>query len=171
MGTGTGLYAHHFDNSDLTALMVTRVDPTVDFAYGNGSPSPSIAASNFSSRWEGDVEARYSETYRFYALSDDGVRLWVNGVQLINDWTGHGPIEFAGDIALVAGQHYSIRLEHYHNGGSPSTIKLSWSSLNQTKEVVPATQLYPATPPVPTPVGTGTDSTGASLRQQRLHGA
>ena len=105
-GTGTGLYAHHFDNSDLTALIVTRVDPTVDFAYGNGSPSPSIAASNFSSRWEGEVEARYSETYRFYTLSDDGVRLWVNGVQLVNDWTGHGPIETFGDIALVAGQRH-----------------------------------------------------------------
>ncbi|HEY5921606.1 MAG TPA: CARDB domain-containing protein, partial [Kofleriaceae bacterium] len=155
VGTGTGLFARHFDNSDLTALVVTRVDPGIDFAYGSGSPSPSIGGDDFSSRWEGEVEPRYTETYRFFTLGDDGVRLWVNGVLLVNDWTAHAPTERWGDITLTAGQRYSIRLEHFE-GGSGATIKLSWSSPNQLKEVIPATQLYPATPVTPTPPGTGT---------------
>ena len=30
-------------------------------------------------------------SYTFQTLSDDGVRLWVNGTQVINNWTGHAP--------------------------------------------------------------------------------
>ena len=33
------------------------------------------------------VQPRLSETYTFHTLSDDGVRLWVNGNRVINQWT------------------------------------------------------------------------------------
>ena len=43
---------------------------------------PPLTADTFSARWTGQIEAPYSGTYTFYTVSDDGVRLWVNGVQL-----------------------------------------------------------------------------------------
>jgi len=39
-----------------------------------------------------------------YTQSDDGVRLWVNGQALVNDWTDHATTETSGAIALTAGQ-------------------------------------------------------------------
>ena len=42
-GTGTGLSATYYNNIDFTGTTVTRVDPTVDFAWGTGSPAPPSA--------------------------------------------------------------------------------------------------------------------------------
>ena len=44
---------------------------------GSGSPAPSFAADSFSARWTGEIEPRYSETYKLSIISDDGVRLWL----------------------------------------------------------------------------------------------
>jgi hypothetical protein len=86
--------------------------------------------------------ARYSETYTFYTTSDDGVRLWVNGQKLVDNWTNHGPTENSGTIALAAGQKYSIVLEYYENTGG-AQIQLAWSSASQVKQIVPQGWLYP----------------------------
>jgi LmbE family N-acetylglucosaminyl deacetylase len=141
-GTGTGLLGDYFDNSDLTSLRASRIDATVDFDWGTGSPDASIAADTFSAQWNGRVEPRFSETYTFYTVSDDGVRLWVDGRLVIDNWTFHAPTENSGTIALVAGQQYDIELE-YFEGSSGAVAKLLWSSASQPKQIIPQTQLYP----------------------------
>jgi hypothetical protein len=94
-------------------------------------------------------------------MSDDGVRLWVNGQQLVNNWTDHGPTENSGTISLTAGTRYSVRLEYYERGGG-ATAQLSWSSSCQTKGIVPATQLYPASAPPSDPAQYGFESSAQS---------
>jgi glucose/arabinose dehydrogenase len=138
---GTGLSATYYDNIDLTGPSVSRTDATINFDWGSGSPATGIGADTFSARWTGQVQPRYSETYTFYTTSDDGVRLWVNGQQLINNWTDHASTENSGAIALTAGQKYSIRMEFYENGGG-AVAKLSWSSASQPKQIIPQAQLY-----------------------------
>ncbi|MCY7282712.1 MAG: hypothetical protein LH679_04555, partial [Cyanobacteria bacterium CAN_BIN43] len=94
VATGLGLLGQYFDNPDLTNLKLTRTDPTINFSWISGeSPGIEIAPTTFSARWTGAVEAEYSESYTFYTASDDGVRLWVNGQELINNWTDHGSTE------------------------------------------------------------------------------
>ena len=88
-GTGTGLSATYFNNADFTGTVVSRIDATVDFNWGTGSPASSIAVDTFSARWTGQVEAPVTGAYTFYTVSDDGVRLWVNGQQVVNNWTDH----------------------------------------------------------------------------------
>jgi hypothetical protein len=151
-GTGNGLSATYYNNIAFTGTTVTRVDPTVDFVWGSGSPAPSIAADTFSARWTGQVEAQFTGTYTFYTVSDDGVRLWVNGQQVINNWTDHAPTENSGTIALTAGQRYDIRMEFYENGGGASA-RLLWSSASVPKAVIPSTRLYAGVaPPTPTTI-------------------
>src|SRR6185503_14018078 len=101
-GGGTGLSATYFDNIDFTGTAVTRVDPAIDFSWGSGSPAAAIAVDTFSARWTGEIEAPYTGTYTFYTLSDDGVRLWVNGVPVVNHWTNHAAYEDRGTISLAA---------------------------------------------------------------------
>jgi hypothetical protein len=140
---GTGLRGDYFHNMDLTNQALTRIDPTVNFTWPRGtSPDPSIHEETFSVRWTGQVKALYSETYTFYTVSDDGVRLWVNGTQLVNNWTNHGAAENSGSIALVAGQKYDIVMEYYDNTFD-ATAKLLWSSPSQAKQVIPQECLYP----------------------------
>ncbi|MEH2175964.1 PA14 domain-containing protein [Nostoc sp.] len=138
---GDGLKAEYYDNMDFTNLKVTRTDPTVNFNWGADSPAPSIDADSFSARWTGQVEAKYSETYKFYTTADDGVRLWVNGQQIINQFIDQPATESSGSIALVAGQKYDIKLEYYENK-SNAVSQLRWSSTSQAKEIIPQSQLY-----------------------------
>lgn len=148
--TGTGLYAEYFNNVNLSGSpTLTRTDAVVDFTWGQGSPHASLPIDNFSVRWTGRVQPQFSETYTFYTLNDDGTRLWVNGVLVINDWTGHGATEFSGNITLTAGQQYDIVLEYFESIGD-AIVRLSWSSPSTAKAVIPQARLYPVTPPPPT---------------------
>jgi hypothetical protein len=143
-GTGTGLAATYFDNMDFTGTTVSRTDPTVNFNWGTGSPSPSIGVDTFSARWTGQVQAVESGNYTFRTNSDDGVRLWVNGQLIINNWTNHAPTNnTSAAMTLTAGQKYDIRLEYYENTGG-AVMKLLWERPGQTTYVViPQSQLYP----------------------------
>jgi hypothetical protein len=89
------------------------------------------------------VQPVYTETYTFYTQSDDGVRLWVNGKLLIDNWTDHAATQNSGTITLTAGQKYSIKMEYYENSGG-AVAKLSWSSPSQAKQVIPKARLFPA---------------------------
>ncbi|MCY3019443.1 MAG: PA14 domain-containing protein [Planctomycetota bacterium] len=142
VGTGDGLMAYYFNTNSLTGpLVLRRVDATVNNDWGGNAPSPQVNATDFSVRWLGQVEAQFSETYTFYTVSDDGVRLWVNDTLLVDNWTYHGPTENSGSIALAAGQKYDIKMEFFQGGGG-SVAKLLWSSPSQDKQVVPQSQLY-----------------------------
>ena len=137
-----GLRGEYYDNKDLTALTLTRTDPTVNFSWGPASPDPSLGAESFSVRWTGSIKADHSQTYTFYTTSNDGVRLWVNGQRIINNWTDHGATEDRGTITLQAGQWYPIKLEYYESSGS-SIINLSYSSASTAKQVIPSDHLSP----------------------------
>lgn len=140
---GTGLQAQYFDSKNFNDLKVTRVDSAVDFDFGASTPDPTIAPDTFSIRWTGAVKASATANHTFYTLSDDGVRLWVNGVQVIDNYTIHTATENFGTIGLVAGKVYDIRLEYFEQTG-PAIIRLSWSHPGMSKSVVPQAALLPA---------------------------
>jgi glucose/arabinose dehydrogenase len=141
IGTGNGLTATYFDNIDFTGATVTRIDPTVNFDFGSGSPAAGIGPDTFSARWTGQVRAQFTEEYTFHTISDDGVRLFVNGQQIINNFTDHSPTENTGTIALTAGQNVDIRMEFFENGGG-AVAKLLWSSPSTPRSVIPRSQLF-----------------------------
>jgi hypothetical protein len=140
--SGIGLYGEYFDDTAFASAKVSRIDASINFDWGAGSPDASIGADSFGVRWSGAVEAAYSEPYTFTTLSDDGVRLWVNGTLLVDNWTVHGPMENSGTLALVAGRKVEIRLDYYESGGG-ATVKLFWASAKQAREIVPQNRLYP----------------------------
>ncbi len=139
---GGGLMGDYFYGTGFNSLAFSRVDGAVDFDWGTGSPDPSMGPDAFSVRWTGFVMPRYSETYTFTTTSDDGVRLWVGGNLLIDNWTDHAATEDSGAVALEAGRPYEIVLEYYENGGD-ALIKLYWSSPSGPREIIPAERLMP----------------------------
>ncbi len=144
IGNGTGLLGEYYDELFFTGTQVLRTDTTINFSWAAGIPVGGIAADTFSVRWAGQIQPLYSGSYTFYTTSDDGIRLWINGQRVVDNWTVHSSTVNQGTITLSAGQKYSIRLEYFENGGD-ALAKLEWSSDLQTRQVVPATQLYPAT--------------------------
>lgn len=142
-GNGTGLLATYYNNMNFTNQVLQRVDPEINFNWGTGSPESRIDPNTFSVRWEGLVEAPTSGTYTFYTMSDDGIRLWINNQQIINNWTDHGPTEDLGTITLTAGQQVPVRMEFYENGGG-ALAELRWSTSGIPKQIIPRGYLYPA---------------------------
>lgn len=140
-GGGDGLKGEYFDNADLTALKETRIDPRVSFNFGRGSPFPTIGANSFSVRWTGELLAPVTGSYRLSTTSDDGVRLWVNGQQLVNNWTNHSATTNTGTIALTAGQRYAIKLEYFEQSGD-AQIQLAWTVPGGARTVIPQSQLF-----------------------------
>jgi glucose/arabinose dehydrogenase len=146
IGGGNGLRAEYFDNIDFVGTSVTRIDPTVNFNWGSGSPDPTIASDTFSARWSGQIQPRFSETYTFFTNTDDGVRLFVNNQLVIDNYRDQSPTERSGTITLQAGQKYDIRMEYYERTGG-AVAQLSWASASQTKQIVPQSQLFGTLPP------------------------
>jgi hypothetical protein len=136
-----GLDATYYDNVGFTGAEVTRTDPTVDFNWGNGSPDPAIGVDTFSARWTGQVEAPVSGQYTFTTNSDDGVRLFVDGKQIVDNWTDHGPTDNSGTATLEAGKRYDIQLDYYENGGG-AVARLHWSYPGQSRQAIPSGRLF-----------------------------
>jgi hypothetical protein len=174
VGTGDGLAATFFDNENLTGTTATRTDRSIDFNWGTGGPASGIGGDTFSARWTGQMLAQHTQEYTFHTLSDDGVRLWVNGQQIINNWTAHAPTENVGRIRLEAGKKYDLKLEYFERSAG-AVLKLYWSGANTAKQIVPTTQLYavrPVTPPSgidPTPVP-DPDPVPAPTGMTNIHG-
>ena len=147
VGTGgTGLTGSYYNNMDFTSLVTTRIDSAVNFDWGS-TPPASLGAGTYSVRWTGRVLAPETGTYRFSTRTSDGVRLWINGVQVINDWNDQAANLWndSAAITLTAGQQYHLIMEYYDNA-SPSTARLYWympSRPYQAATVIPQELLFP----------------------------
>lgn len=135
-----GQYYHGTAGDPWRQLILERIDLTINFNWAGASPAASINADGFTVQWTGMVTVPASATYTFYTVTDDGVRLWVNGEQIIDNWTDHGSTTDSGDIALMSGKQYEIILEFYENGGS-AQCELSWESPSITREIIPSQYL------------------------------
>jgi hypothetical protein len=141
--TGTGLAGAYFNNLTLSGTPVLQRTEAVNFGWAGGSPGPGVNADRFSVRWVGRVEAVSTGVYRFQTNSNDGVRLWVNGVLIIDNWTDHSTTtNTSGTVDLTKNVRYSVVLEFYDNTG-PAVARLRWQRPSETTFVaVPANRLY-----------------------------
>jgi hypothetical protein len=144
---GTGLRGDYFDGSmlelgDTGALDASHPAEAVDFDWGTGRPDPVVDNDWFSVRWSGQVMPLYSETYTFRTLSDEGVRLWVDGKLIIDHWLTQTATSRTGTIALSAYRRYDIKLEYFEQTGS-AVARLYWSSPSQASEIVRKACLFP----------------------------
>ena len=165
VGTGSGLAGQYFALPNLKGRPLQRVDAQI-----NTNPAPSgIPANDWSARWSGEVQAPFSGEYTFSTVSDDGVRLWVGGQKLIDDWTDHTAKENSGAITLEKGQRYPLMMEYYQRDQG-TTYQLMWALPSRDKVLVPTAQLYPAPQKeiAPDLVGTGKGLTGTYFDNAKL---
>ena len=162
-GNGTGLRGDYYNFINLTgAPVLTRTDATVDFDFGTGSPGGNTLSDYFSARWTGQIQSPIAGDVTLTTISDDGVRLYLNGQLIIDNWTYHAPTtNNSSPLSLVAGQKYDVRMEMYENTGG-AVAKLHWSYAGQADQAIPRQYLYPAstvyTAPTATPLELTTEN-------------
>jgi LysM repeat protein len=124
VGPWTGLYYNNVNFEG--APVVVRQDGAINFDWGLGNPHPSINADNFSVLWTTTANFREG-TYRFYATSDDGVRVYVDDRLVVDGWSVHPAQGYFGDIDLSAGYH-TVRVEYFEQRDR-SLIQVNWARL------------------------------------------
>jgi endo-1,4-beta-xylanase len=129
-----GLRAKYFNNNNLSGdAVVTKVESNINFDWGTGSPE-GVNTNNFSALFEGSLTPKYTELYTFTTEADEGLRVWVNGVKLIDRWAFHKFTDYS-KLKLEAGKKYAIRIE-YNEVSDGAKLQLAWESLSQAKEII-----------------------------------
>lgn len=113
-------------------------------AAGPTGLSPVSTTGAYSVRWTGQILPQYSETYTIDFRSDDGAKVWINGVLLIDRWSTQSANDYTNTIALQAGIPYDIQIEYFNNGTGNAEAKLYWWSASQVKQIIPQSRLFPA---------------------------
>jgi len=109
-------YGEFFNNEELAGDPVaTHRVPYIGFEWGTGSPLPGVWQDHFSARWTRKIHLN-TDHYRFCAMSDDGVRIWVGDTLVLDEWHAS-----AGDARCNAYWAktgvYDVKVEYYEHGG------------------------------------------------------
>lgn len=113
--TPSGWRATFFNNQTLEGdPVLLRGDQEINFDWGLGAPDPAVNADQFSARWS-KTEYFETSTYRFSATSDDGIRVYLDGELIIDEWNDHSKTTFTAERIITAGNH-DLKVEYYENG-------------------------------------------------------
>ncbi len=101
----TAWHATYYNSTDFSGPIVFQRDERKPcWNCGWGSPAPGVNADNFSIRWTNTSYA-VGGTYRISVKTDDGARISVDGVQILNSWQVQAATGYFVDIQLSAGWH------------------------------------------------------------------
>jgi len=120
-----GEYYSHRDLIGAPALV--RNDAEINFNWESAAPAMGLPADGFAVRWTRTLSFQEG-TYRLFARSDDGVRVWLDGELIIDQWHDAAGATYTVERALSAGAH-ALRIEYYENRGL-AQIQFGWERLN-----------------------------------------
>ena len=142
-------HGQYFNNITLTGTPVLdRCDPAINFQWGSGSPGAGVNVDGFSAVWTGAFDFQAGTT-TFSAGADDGIRLYVDGTLVIDQWKDQAFTTYTAARSLIAGSH-QIRVEYYENTGSATAV-VSWQT---------AATNHPPTPTIDSPSSSVTYAVG-----------
>ncbi|MCS7220955.1 MAG: PA14 domain-containing protein [Anaerolineae bacterium] len=119
----------YYGNRNLVgAPLLVRNDVEINFNWGLGAPAANLPADNFSVRWTRTLSLSPG-TYRFYALSDDGVRVWLDGELIIDQWHEAPGVTYSAERTLSTEMH-TLRVEFFEAQGT-ALIRLWWERISE----------------------------------------
>jgi beta-glucosidase len=134
-----GLHADYFNNMKVEgAPTLSRVDATIDFAWGDTGMSPQLLK-NYSARWTGVLVPPATGEYFIGFSGQDGYRVWIDNNLVVEDWRVHHPASIeTKKMNLERGHAYAVKIEYFQDVRS-AEARLIWSPPDQAvKEAVEA---------------------------------
>lgn len=135
----SGLTGEYYAGMNFDKKVATRTDTVVNFDWGTDAPMKGMPQDSFTDRWTGKIVAPETGEYCINTITDDGARVWVDGKQIIDDWTDHAPLINSGKAHLEAGKSYEVKFEFF-DYWLGAVAQLRW---------IPPSQQKPDTIPLP----------------------
>lgn len=152
-GQGTGLltefYISHnpIPTVDGLTKVGEQIQPNVDINWSdNIEPIAGLGTNHYTVKWTGKITAQVTGRHIITAASDDGLKLTIGGVEVINQWRKMAVSEGlqTGEIVMLAGETYEFELYYFENEGF-SQEQLTWEGPGLSAQVIPGTQFYTPT--------------------------
>ncbi len=165
-----GLKGEYFSMSapgarDFAELGGTLLDPQINFS-GLTSTFQELngRTEHTTARWSGQIEAPTTGDYTFYAIGDNGFRLYIDGEPVIDHWEPDWDREqTSAAIRLNAGEKHDFRLEMFQDFGGANMF-LRWAGPGLSKQLVPMSAFTPPEGFEVYPVETSVAADGRRLR-------
>ncbi|MGQ9910126.1 MAG: SH3 domain-containing protein [Candidatus Flexifilum sp.] len=156
-GFGTGWTVQYFNNNALsgTPILTETLPGGINFTWGTGSPNPAVPADNFSARYT-SVQNLQAGTYEFVVSSDDGVRVFIDNVLVLDRFFARVLTTDRFTLNLTAGAHtFTVEYVEYTD---QAALSFQWflTSVGGTPGVPGGGILPPGVTPTfgPTPTAT-----------------
>jgi len=130
-----GLLGEYFSDRRMRKPVFQRIDPSIEFSWGGGSPAPGVPSDNFSARWSGWLMPPFTQKFYLRAEADDKALLIVDGKR-----HQHGSRH---EFSPRPNGRYSLRLEFEELQGDAS-VRLFWSTDSMGEQIVPKEAFQPA---------------------------
>ena len=134
-----GLLGYYWNSDEFTEFEYTRIDPVIDFQWGNGGP-PGVGGS-FSINWTGFLYINREDDYTFYFEHDDGIRMDLNGQTIVQDWSYSADEATHVDPIHLTPGYYPIDLWFY-DGGGQARLVMKWETPEMEKQVISTEHLF-----------------------------
>jgi beta-glucosidase len=122
--TVPGLTGEYFDNNRLEGEpRVIRTDARIDFGWTLNSPARGIPFDWYSVRWTGQVTIPAGPPRRIGVEGNDGYRLWLDDVLVIDNWRKQSFGTYFTRAPLQPGRTHALRLEYFESTGN-ARVKL-----------------------------------------------
>jgi hypothetical protein len=120
-GAFTGCYYPNVTLSGAPAFV--RTDAQINFDWAGNVPDRSLPRNNFSVLWQGSFTFAQG-AYTFSVLTSDGMRLYVDGNLVMDNWVNQAATQYTFTQVLSQGSHV-ITVDYYEETGS-STAHVTW---------------------------------------------
>ena len=137
-----GLFAEYYKGKTFDTYVSSALEEKIDYKFESGkAPKGGLPKTDYSIRFSGRIKTGKAGRYTFTTLADDGVRLLIDGREIINDAGPHTEKESSGGSELPENTFCDITLEYY-NGDLGGCISLYWEGPDIKKQIIPAENLY-----------------------------
>lgn len=131
-----GLRGEYSDGTRLEPVVV-RTDPTVDFNWTFTPPAPGLSTDWYAVRWTGQVTIPPGPARRIGVEANDGWRLWIDSVVVLDQWPKESYRTRLATAALEPGRTYHLRLDFRETTGN-ARVRLVWEVPDSSEALIQA---------------------------------
>ncbi len=136
-----GLKSQIYEGRNFNKLVSERIDANIEHMWDWGAPASAAPIDDFSIRWTGYIRAPRNERFRLVFLCNDGVRVTIGGVQILNEWK-EGISEYEASVDLTIAPQ-PITVEYFEAKGT-AWLAMQWQPTGaKTPCTVPPEAFFP----------------------------